>query len=216
MIRINLLGTAPPPSEKQRIPKPATEGGMGPQVAVFIVALVVGGGGVVLWHSIWQSQIDKLEKQRAALQRERDRLAQVAAENQRYEMQKRQLEQRINTIEKLEAEKVGPVDVMTVFGNTVNRTNDLYLLTISPQGGRLAVNGESNTVESIARFIAALKESGSFDDVQLVRYYEDDLYNRMSFKFNLDVLYKPPAPPPPPLPTQPAGGPAPPARRAGI
>src|SRR2546426_9287821 len=72
------------------------------------------------------------------------------------------------------------------------------------------------SVESIARFIAALKQSGSFEDVQLVRYYQDDQFNRMTFKFNLDVLYKLPTPPTPAPAAQPAGAPGAPVRRAGL
>ncbi len=212
MMRINLLGAAPTPTAKPPAPPPT----VGSQVVVLVVALVVGGIIVALWHSIWQSQINKLKLQQAALQRERDRLAQVAAENQRYEQQKQQLERRINTIQALEAAKVGPVDIMSVMGNTVNRTTDLYLLSVSPQGARLAVNGQANSVESIARFIAALKQSGSFEDVQLVRYYQDDQFSRMNFKFNLDVLYKLPTPPTPAPAAQPAGAPGAPARRAGL
>ncbi len=57
---------------------------------------------------------------------------------------------------------------------------------------------------------AALKRSTSFNDVQLRQYWEDDVANRLAYKFNLDCVYKPP------VTTPAAAPPAAPGRRAGM
>jgi Tfp pilus assembly protein PilN len=80
----------------------------------------------------------------------------------------------------------------------VNKADDLYVITMTPEGARTSIKGQANTVHSIANFITNLKAAGVFQDVQLRQYYQDDQFNRLSFKFNLDFVYKPPAPPAPP------------------
>jgi Tfp pilus assembly protein PilN len=176
---------------------------------VFLGSLIVGFVVVGVIWKIWNAKVRDLETKLAKERAEQARLAAIQAENLRFVAQIRDLETRKNTTQMLLNSRVGPVELMTALGNTVNRTNDLYLLTVSPAGGRLSIRGQSMSVESIARFISALKESGSFDDVQLQRYYQDDVYNRLSFKFDIDCLFKSSAA---------AAGPAQaaPARRAGM
>ena len=207
MIRINLLGIAKPAAKQAGPPTTVAR-----QALIFVVSLVVAFGVVFFMWRYWSSDIDRLNKKKAEEQREADRLAQIRAENQKYVAQREQLEQRINTIQALQQSRVGPVDLMSSLGGIVNRSNDLYLLTVSPDGARVAIRGQSNSVESIANFIANLKDSGSFDDVQLRQYYQDDQFERLSFKFTLDCVYKLP---PLPAAAQPAAAPAAGARQAG-
>jgi len=209
MIRINLLGVARPAVPKVAGPPPTAAR----QVLVFVGTLIVAGVIVGFFYWYWTNQINELNKRLAAEKREAERLAQIRAQNQRYQQQLQQLESRNRTIDMLLNSKVGPVDFMTALGNTVNTTNDLYLLTVVPEGERIVIRGQSNRVESIADFITALNRSGSFDKVHLRNYFQDDQYNRMSFKFSIDCVYKPPAPP---AVAQPAPTPAAPARRAGM
>ncbi len=204
MMRINLLGVAPPPGARPAGP-PAT---LGRHMAIYLVCQVVLLIVVGVFWKVWSHEVDVQQKRLDDEKREQARLARFKAENLQFEQQKRQLEQRINTIQMLQASRVGPVELMTGLSNTVNRTNDLYLLSVAPSGARTILRGQSFSVESIARFIAALKESGLYDDVQLQQYFQDDKDNRVSFKFNIDFLYKPPAAPS-------AAAPAATARRAG-
>jgi Tfp pilus assembly protein PilN len=191
MIRINLLGVAPPPGAKAPAP-PTTTMRMGMILGVALVAsfLVVG-----IFYKVWSATVAGLERD---LKKERDREADlkgVEAQNLRYQAHLRELETRINTIQTLQNSRTGPVELMSALGATVSRTSDVYLLSVSPAGTRLDVRGESNSVESIAALIAALKQVSSFDDVQLRQYFQDDLNQRLAFKFNLDFVYKPPQPP---------------------
>ncbi len=207
MIRINLLGVAPPPVAKPAGPPPAAAR----MALVFVGSLIVGFVVVGVIWKIWDAKVKDLETKLAKERAEQSRLAAIQAENMRFVAQIRDLETRKNTTQMLLNSRIGPVELMTALGNTVNRTSDLYLLTVSPVGGRVSIRGQSMSVESIARFIGALKESGSFDDVQLQRYYQDDVYNRLSFKFDIDCVFKSSA-------AAAAAGPAQaaPARRAGM
>jgi Tfp pilus assembly protein PilN len=104
---------------------------------------------------------------------------------------------------------------MINMGNIVNKAEDLYVLTMTPDGARVSVKGQANSVQSIANFITNLKAAGVFQDVQLRQYYQDDQFSRLSFKFNLDFVYKPLTPAPPAGQQQAASGPGAAGRPAG-
>jgi len=207
MIKINLLGVARPAARAAAPPPTVAR-----QALIFVASLIVAFAVVGFFYKLWTAEIVKLNERYAKEQAEADRLKQIRAENQRYLQQRQQLESRINTIQTLQNGRVGPVDFMTALGNVVNRSNDLYLLTVTPEGARVGIRGQSNSVESIGNFIANLKNSSSFEDVQLRQYFQDDQQNRMSFKFHLDCVYKLPSAAPPAA--QPAA--AAPGRQAGL
>ena len=185
MIKINLLGLARPVSAKARM-APLTSVH---QALIFVGAAVVAFLVVGFFYTYWSSQISELERNLKKEKAEQARLAAIQAENQRYKQQLKDLEDRKNTIDMLQQSRVGPVDLMTVLGNTVNRTTDLYLLTAGMDGNRLVLKGQSHSVGSIATLISVLKASKGISDVQLRQYYQDDQHNRMTFKFNIDCVY---------------------------
>ncbi len=189
MIKINLLGV-PAPAPRPAAGAPVTKS---MQLGTFVGAVVVCFGIVGLCYKIWSGSIDtlnvELKKQRA----EQARLAAIKAENAQYEQQRKLLEQRINTIQMLQAGRVGPTEFMNTLGNVVNTTNDLYLFSVTPQSGRLAIQGRANSVNSVATFLHAMKSSGYFDDVQLRQFFQDDVENRVSYKFNMDCAVKLPS-----------------------
>ncbi|MBI4166827.1 MAG: PilN domain-containing protein [Acidobacteria bacterium] len=194
MIKINLLGITPSGAAPAAPGPPVTALR---QALYFVVGAVVAGVVVFFFWAYWNSDIKKLDAQIAKEVIEQNRLKTIQAENQRYLAQRQQLERRINTIQQLINGRSGPVDLMINIGNIVNKADDLYILTMVPDGARTAIKGQASSVNSIANLISNLKNSGVFQDVQLRQYYQDDQFNRLSFKFNIDFVYKPPAPAPP-------------------
>jgi Tfp pilus assembly protein PilN len=187
MMKINLLGEASPAATKIASPSNAAR-----QALIFIVSMAVMMSVVGFLYFYWNNQV---HHEQDALTREQVRqkeLAAVKAQNQQYQRQLKQLEERINTIQKLQSSRQGPVDLMTGLGDTVDSTKDLYLLQVTPEGKVLHIRGQSQTVKAIAQFIKALNISSQFSDVHLKQYYQDDQYGRTNFKFNLDCVYTPP------------------------
>ncbi len=212
MIKINLLGITPPPAAREVGPAPTPVR----QALYFFVGAAVSGVVVFAFWWFWTSDIKKLNVELEKQKIEAQRLATIRAENQRYLAQIQQLQRRQTTIQQLANSRSGPVDLMINVGNVVNRADDLYVLTMVPEGARISIKGQANTVHSIANFITNLKGNTAFQDVQLRQYYQDDQFDRLSFKFNIDFAYKPPAATPPPSPgPQQAAGPAAPGRPAG-
>jgi Tfp pilus assembly protein PilN len=187
MIKINLLGV-PAPSPKTAARAPA---GTLRQAGTLIGALVVCFAIVGLFYEILSVEIStlnvELKKQRA----EQARLAAIKVENAKYEQERQLLEQRVNTIQVLQANRVGPTDFMNALANVVNKTgNDLFLFSVAPQGERVVIHGLAASPNSVAALLSSLKTSGYFDDVQLRQLYEDDVQNLLSYKFNMDCAYK--------------------------
>lgn len=188
MIKINLLGVAPPPIKAVTGP-PATKAF---QALTFVGAVIVSFAIVGIIYKIWSNQIAELEKKSKQEKIRQTELAMVKSQNERYQQHLKDLETRINTIQALQNSRVGPVEMMTALGDVINRTSDVYLYTVSPTADRLVLKGQSGTVESMANLLAYMKRSGYFDDVQLQQFYQDDQHNRLTYKFTLDCLVKSP------------------------
>jgi len=187
MMKINLLGEASPAATKISSPSNAAR-----QVLIFIVSLAVMMSVVGFLYFYWNNQV---HHEQDALTREQIRQKELAAvrdQNQQYQQQLKQLEERINTIQKLQSSRQGPVDLMAGLGHTVDSTKDLYLLQVTPEGKVLHIRGQSQTVKAIAQFIMALNNTSQFSDVHLKQYYQDDRYGQTGFKFDLDCVYTPP------------------------
>ncbi|HEX5413843.1 MAG TPA: PilN domain-containing protein [Terriglobia bacterium] len=186
MMKINLLEGDTPQSGLAGSSETAR------QVLVFVVALAVSMSTAGFIYYYWSHQITEAQ---AALGREQIRqkeLGSVRARNQEYQRQLKTLEERIQTIQQLQTRRQGPVDLMEALGDSVNRTRDLRLLQVAPEGSLLHIRGEAGRVAAIAQFIKALVGSPRFMDVKLKQYYQDNQDGRVNFKFDLDCSYAPP------------------------
>src|SRR5271157_377209 len=188
MIKINLLGVAPPPSRVSAAGGPPAP--RATQVVMFVGALIICFGIVGVIYKIWTNQVTDLTSRRSQENLRKAELAGVKAQNDKYQQRLKDLETRINTIQALQNSRVGPVELMSALGEVVNRTNDVYLFTLAPAGDRLQLKGQSGTVESMANFLAFLKKSGFFNDVQLDQFYQDDIHERLNYKFTVSCLCK--------------------------
>ncbi len=190
MIRINVLQ-----EETSLAPGELVTVGLSPgyHAAIFLGSLlaVLAAAGSMYWF--WSRQISQAGQDLAVERREATRLAAVQAENQRFQQRVKEVERRLETVRALQSRRQGPVALMGALGDTVNRTSGLYLLTVNAESGRLGIQGQANTLEAIVNFISVLRRSDSFTDIQFRQFFEDDQEKRMSFKFNLDCVYQPPA-----------------------
>jgi Tfp pilus assembly protein PilN len=214
MIKINLLreeGGPPPPrvSAVGGPPAPAAT-----QVVMLVGALVISFGIVGVIYKVWSNQVADLTKARAREIREQQELAGVKAQNTKYQQRLNDLETRINVIQALQNSRTGPVELMSALGNVVNKTNDVFLFTVTPAGERLSLKGQSGSSNSMASFLAFLGQSGFFDNVQLEQFYQDDIKDHLTYKFSVSCQFKSPtggtsptAGAAPALPSGPAMGP---------
>ena len=190
MIKINLLGVAPPPSKMPTVGGPPAP--KATQVIMFVGAMIICFGIVGVIYKIWSNQIADLEKRRSQEKTRQADLAAVKTQNEKYQQRLRDLETRINTIQALQNSRTsGPVELMSALLSVINKTNDVYLYSLAPAPEeKVQLKGQSGTVESMANFMAYLKNSGSFDNVQLEQFFQDDQINRLTYKFSLTCAFK--------------------------
>ena len=79
--------------------------------------------------------------------------------------------------------------------NTVSRTENLWLTTMTRKGTTLSIEGSSASVNAVANFITALKRSGYFQKVEIKETKQDDKNTAVqTFNFQLTAEITPPQP----------------------
>ena len=185
MMRINLLGG---PKVVAAAAAPAAVASSA--IIVSAVTLVALGLATAIAFFVLRSDIQDLDAKIKVQETEKLRLAGVKAQAEAYEKTLNDLQQKKDTVDALARSRVGPVELMRALGTTATRSNDLYLKSVGKSGDRLVIQGQSNTVESIADFIANLEKSGSFTDVKLRQSFQNDKGAKTSYDFNLDCVFR--------------------------
>ncbi len=203
MIRINLLGQLPRPKARRRaVPLEATI-----QVLLLIGGLVLGFGALAWQYAQLRSSIEQTEKRITVLRSEKQRMDQLKQEITAYEQQQAVLQQRIAVIEELQRNRVGGQELLQALANTVNRTETLWLTSLSRQGNSLTIEGAAGSVNAVANFITQLKRSGFFGKVEIKEAKQDDKNPAITtFSFTLTAEFALPQGPPAAAPAGPKKG----------
>jgi type IV pilus assembly protein PilN len=189
MIRINLLGQARPKAAR----RPVDTGAALP--AVFIGAGVLLGGLVLgyIYYS-WASQLSAENTRIKQLQIQKNELQQTKAQVEQFEKQSKVLQVRVDTIEKLQRDRTGGQELLDMVANTVSRTENLWLTSMTKKGNTLNVVGTSASINAVANLITAMKRSGYFDKVEMEDTKEDEAKGVQTFTFKINAEISPAAP----------------------
>jgi len=205
MIRINLLGQIRPKASR----RPVDTGAALP--VLFIGAGLVLGFLVLgfLFYS-WQQQLNAENTKIKTLQAQKTELESIKQQVEAFDKQKQVLQQRVTTIEQLQRDRTGGQDLLDMVANTVSRTENLWLTTMTRKGTNLSIEGASASVNAVANFITALKRSGYFQKVEIKETKQDDKTSTVqTFVFQLSAEITPPqAVATPPAQAKPANTPA--------
>ncbi|MCI0547262.1 MAG: PilN domain-containing protein [Candidatus Rokubacteria bacterium] len=164
MIKINLA----PPQARTRLGL-ATPGGRLGVILGVVLALVLGWLGWTSWSL--SSEIDRSGLEIAETQRELDRLRAVIAEGQRFKGDKEELERRVAAIELVARNQARPVYLLESVANALVR--DVWLTQVEEKGSQLRLSGNAHSSTAVSDFMAALKASGRFKDVDLLESRQD-------------------------------------------
>jgi type IV pilus assembly protein PilN len=203
MIRINLLGVPKPKKGKRAAAATAAIPGEGPNpVVVLAVATVLALAGVGGWY--WW--LDREAAQIAAdLQKanvENQRLAGVKARFEEQQKQADMYKRRIDVITQLRDNQKGPIDLLTMIGNTVNSTEAVWLNSMLETGNKIEIEGMALSNTAVANLITNLQKGGYFKTVEIKETVQDEKVKEMqAFVFTL-TCERADAPPP----AAPAGG----------
>src|SRR5271154_5278545 len=189
MIRINLLGQIRPRSAR----RPVDTGAALP--ALFMGAGVLLGCVFLFYmYSTWSSQLAAENHRIEGVRAQKTQLEQTKQQVEAFEKQRTTLQQRVSTIEQLQRDRTGSEELLDMVANTVSRTENLWLTTLTRKGTSLSMEGSSASINAVANFITALKRSGYFQKVEIKESKQDDKNTAVqTFLFQISAEIAPPA-----------------------
>src|SRR5437016_4051744 len=134
MIRINLLGQTRPRAAR----RPVDTGAAMPLVFVGAGA-ALGVLALFLLYLSWQKQLTEENGRIKVLQAQKADLMQIKQQVDTFEAQKKVLTQRVQTIEQLQRDRTGGQELLDEVANTVSRTENLWLTSMTRKGNTLAI-----------------------------------------------------------------------------
>ena len=190
MIRVNLGGSPQQqkPAAAAKVKKASNPTGVLPILHLLLVLGTAAGG--YFWYSNLSSKSEELSNRIVALQAEQKRLDGVIKTNQIYEARKGALEKRIRVIEDLKKNQLSPVVVLDALGDAIDRTQYVWLASLSQNNTTLNMAGTGTSVDALSEFVANLKATKYFHNINLARF--DD--SRGNYTFSMTTEISPPMP----------------------
>jgi Tfp pilus assembly protein PilN len=187
MIRINLLGVSQSKKgHRAAVTTTAVEGG-GPNILVVLLVIVglAVGGNYVYW-SMLQRDAASLKQKMEEARRENVRLSDIKAKYIELERQKDIYERRVNVIHQLQANQSGPANLLTMIGDTVNKTDAVWLNSMKDEGTSINLDGIALSVDAVAQLMKNLKATGYFRNIEIKESFQDDVVKDVTaFTFTL-------------------------------
>ena len=189
MIRINLLGSPKPKGKKNYsgVNMPSFELGNlgGPLVQVAAVLLIAGALNFGYWYQLDREKKTVEVQTRIAEQKNRE-LADIKARYLERQKQADSYKRRVDVIDQLRASQAGPVQLLSMIGDTVNSTEAVWLNSMQDQGASVAIDGTALSSDAVANLISNLQKTGFFRNIEIKESYQDDAVKDMqAFQFTL-------------------------------
>jgi Tfp pilus assembly protein PilN len=191
MIKINLLGRA-----KGKVAKPRVRVARGPSNALISIIMAVSVvliaiGIVFFWNRVVSDQDAELTRQITRAKKEKIRQENLLKENEVFEKRRKLLEARIDVIESLKRNQAGPVRILDLLSDCVQKTDGLWLRDLVQKDNLITVNGTvMGSPNVIADFITNLEQVGKFKNINLINVQEADSKYSFSITFEGEVVPK--------------------------
>ncbi|HTD24107.1 MAG TPA: PilN domain-containing protein [Terriglobales bacterium] len=183
MIKINLLGAPKPKRGGKRVATTTVTditgmgggGGEGPNpIVIILVFLVVAILAVGYFYLQASSKAKKLQDEIAKEDQENRRLSAVKAKYDQEQRVRDNYERRVKVIDDLRANQSGgPVNLLTMIGDTVNNTDAVWLNTMQDKGPNIAIEGTALSSTAVANLIKNLQKTGYFKSVEMTETVQD-------------------------------------------
>jgi type IV pilus assembly protein PilN len=148
------------------------------------------GVGVLL--SLWWSMVSDTRELRFRLEQTRQELAryeEVAKKVAQFEGDKKRLEEKVKTIDRLIASQTGPVRLMEQISRQL--PNEVWLTSLRETGGRVVLQGHAFTDYAIAEYMTRLhRNAGLFSEVELTFTERAELQKVPIKRFELTLKLK--------------------------
>jgi Tfp pilus assembly protein PilN len=187
MIRINLLGGAKPKGKKSAaLTMPTMEWNVGgPMIQVAAVLVIAGAVNAGYWY-----QLDREKKSVAqSMQRAELKNRELSDIKARYMERQRQADaykRRVDVIDQLRNNQMGPVSLLSMIGDTVNGTEAVWLNSMQDLGPNVAIDGTALSSDAVATLISNLQKTGYFRNIEIKESYQDEtIHDMQAFQFTL-------------------------------
>jgi len=189
MIKINLLENSKGKSKRGGggPSMPTMEmGDMGsPKLKVLVIVVIVGLVNLGIWYRADHLSQEIAKKMKVAEQQNRE-LADVKSKFLDRQNQANAYKRRVDVIDGLRANQLGPVNLMAMMGETVNNTEAVWLNKMDDQGTSVNLEGTALSADAVANLIANLQKTGFFRTVEIKETFQDETVKDMqAFQFTL-------------------------------
>jgi len=191
MIRINLSSLAPPKGKRGKRGSTAavtisTPGeGSGTVVLLLIFFLVLGGFIGGSWILVTRKH-DALEKEYKAAVAENQKLSEVKVKYEATKKKEEVFERRAKAIDQLKEAQKGPVNILNLVADTVNKTDAIWLESLTTDGKNYDFVGMALSPNAVAELMANLRKTGFFKTVEIKETAQDASVKEVqAFKFEL-------------------------------
>jgi Tfp pilus assembly protein PilN len=189
MIRINLSSLAPAKTKRgKRAATPTVSiPGEGPNLAVMLVIAVLVTG-VICWFLQYRlgQEKDRLEKDLRAAVAENQRLSEVKTKYEASKKKADMYERRLHVIDDLKQSQNAPVQMLNLVADTVNKTDAVWLNSMTSDGRSLDFIGMALSADAVADLMANLRKTGAFKTVEIKETSQDASVKELqAFKFEL-------------------------------
>jgi Tfp pilus assembly protein PilN len=187
MIKINLLGRTKLKAAKTKKISVASNQTL---MAVMAIAVVLMSVGIVyFWQRILVQQDEELSRQIMLAKKEKARQEGMLRENEVFEKRRKLLETRINVIESLKKNQSGPVQVLDLLSDCIQRSEGVWLKDLVQKGNLITVNGTAmGSPDAVADLITNLTRVANFKNVNLVNLQEVDSKYSFSITFEGNIV----------------------------
>jgi Tfp pilus assembly protein PilN len=191
MIRINLSSLAPPKGKRGKrgstpVVAISTPGeGSSTVVLVLIFLLAVGGAIGVSWWLVGREH-DKLDREYKVAVAENQKLAEVKVKYEATKKKEEVFERRAKAIDQLKEGQKGPVNILNMVADTVNKTDAIWLESLTSDGKSYDFVGMALSPDAVAELMANLRKTGFFKTVEIKETAQDAAVKEVqAFKFEL-------------------------------
>jgi Tfp pilus assembly protein PilN len=190
MIKINLLGRTAGKSPKAKKARAASN--LVLQVIMAISVVVISLGIVYFWQKILRQEDEDLSRQITQAKKEKAHQESLLKENEVFENRRKLLETRIGIIESLKKNQSGPVQVLDVLSDCVQRSDGVWLKELAQKDNLITLTGiAKGSPDVVADFITNLMRVGNFKNVNLINLQEAESKYTFSITFEGNLVPQP-------------------------
>jgi Tfp pilus assembly protein PilN len=151
------------------------------------VLLIAGAVNAGYWYKLDREKASIEVRARVAEQKNRE-LADIKVRYLERQKQAEAYKRRVDVIDQLRNTNshTGPVNLLSMIGDTVNNTEAVWINSLQDQGASVAIDGTALSSDAVANLISNLQKTGFFRNIEMKESYQDDTVKDMqAFQFTL-------------------------------